>query len=341
MDTSSGSDTDDGDLEGSGGQQQEDSVLTWYLRTARLALALAVIANRPAGSSGRQAAQDLHVRLSGRQSWRARAEHLQDEVLRLRQELLLLHRVGCKPKSNAATGGSPEILAEDPRASPNTVLHGEGDSGCDTGSNTTSLLQSQDLSEAASIHPSLGRGLPFSDLNSQRKTEKTIILHVRFLRDLLALRKIKEVGHGATVAGDDAIIADSVCSLLSCMVSYCTDQTLLLPISFLPEAAQVVASVLEQRSLWKPDCTLYVKKVDDLLKQFTSLILNNAELNMFQMQEALADCLIHLGRCSLLKSSLVCHLLSEINHFADELWQACQVFSLYSFSRIYIIDDLG
>uniref|UniRef100_A0A667YZW8 Meiosis-specific, MEI4 homolog (S. cerevisiae) n=1 Tax=Myripristis murdjan TaxID=586833 RepID=A0A667YZW8_9TELE len=62
----------------------------WLMKKARLALAVAVIKNKPPGQSGREHAEALAGQLrSLDEGWRSRAQGLQQEVLRLRQELLL------------------------------------------------------------------------------------------------------------------------------------------------------------------------------------------------------------------------------------------------------------
>lgn len=65
-------------------------VAAWLARKARLAVAVAVIKSRPPGVSGRSHAQSLAAQLRSREArWRSRAGELQEEVLHLRQELLL------------------------------------------------------------------------------------------------------------------------------------------------------------------------------------------------------------------------------------------------------------
>lgn len=62
----------------------------WYLRTAKLALALAIIRSKPAGRSSREHTEHLARVVSGQESeWRSRVETLEAEVLQLRQKLLL------------------------------------------------------------------------------------------------------------------------------------------------------------------------------------------------------------------------------------------------------------
>lgn len=61
-----------------------------YLRTSKLALALAIIHSKPADKSGREHAEHLARVVSGQESkWRLKVEALEAEVLQLRQKLLL------------------------------------------------------------------------------------------------------------------------------------------------------------------------------------------------------------------------------------------------------------
>lgn len=62
----------------------------WFLVKAKVALAAAVIRTRPSGLSGREYAEALACKLKSRdEGWRRKAQELQQEVLRLRQEVLM------------------------------------------------------------------------------------------------------------------------------------------------------------------------------------------------------------------------------------------------------------
>ncbi|XP_058879525.1 meiosis-specific protein MEI4 isoform X2 [Acipenser ruthenus] len=302
---------------------------SWYLRTSKLALALAIIGSKPPRKSGREYTEYLVTCLCSKdENWRAKAQALEAEVLRLRQKLLLTK---IKPKGKRDTGdNSLEILSQDLMGSLNDTTQLEGDSGCDTssgqGNNTMSLLHSQEPAGFTSHQTSLK---PLCGSSYESSKEKTIRLHTQFLQNLLGLRQLTEPGYLTTDPlvshRDVSLVTDSVCQLLRCMLSYCTNPKLLLPSSsFLLEAAQVLASVLDHGSLCKPALTQCMTRVEEFFKDLVSLILRNKELNRFQNQESLADCLILLGGCSLLRASLISLLLSQINRFADELSQACQ-----------------
>lgn len=62
----------------------------WYLRTSKLALALAIIRSKPADKSSREYTEHLARMVSAQESrWRSKVEALEAEVLQLRQKLLL------------------------------------------------------------------------------------------------------------------------------------------------------------------------------------------------------------------------------------------------------------
>ena len=63
---------------------------TWYLKTSKLALALAIIHSKPADRSSREYAEHLATLVTQPESkWKAKVEALEAEVLQLRQRLFL------------------------------------------------------------------------------------------------------------------------------------------------------------------------------------------------------------------------------------------------------------
>lgn len=64
--------------------------LAWHIRRAKLGVALAVIKSKPAGKSAREHAEYLAAKLKQQEeNWKSKAEDLKEEVLRLKQDLLL------------------------------------------------------------------------------------------------------------------------------------------------------------------------------------------------------------------------------------------------------------
>lgn len=65
-------------------------VQAWYLRTSKLALALAIIRSKPADKTSKEYAEHLAMLVSEKEStWKSKIEVLEAEVLELRQKLLL------------------------------------------------------------------------------------------------------------------------------------------------------------------------------------------------------------------------------------------------------------
>lgn len=70
---------------------------------AKVALAVAIIKNKPSGASGREYAEALACKLKSRdESWKEKAQELQEEVLRLRQELLITRVTSTRSATQAA-----------------------------------------------------------------------------------------------------------------------------------------------------------------------------------------------------------------------------------------------
>uniref|UniRef100_A0A3Q2W9X1 Uncharacterized protein n=1 Tax=Haplochromis burtoni TaxID=8153 RepID=A0A3Q2W9X1_HAPBU len=82
-----------------------ESIMTNW--PAKVAVAVALIRNRPPGMSGRQYAEALGCRLRSQdEGWKKKAEELQREVLRLRQEALIATAT-CASKSSTQVAGRP------------------------------------------------------------------------------------------------------------------------------------------------------------------------------------------------------------------------------------------
>lgn len=72
------------------GTKAKMDVQTWYLKTSKLALALAIIHSKPADRSSRQYAEQLAALVTQQESkQKSKVEALEAEVLQLRQKLFL------------------------------------------------------------------------------------------------------------------------------------------------------------------------------------------------------------------------------------------------------------
>uniref|UniRef100_A0A8B9RJV5 Meiosis-specific, MEI4 homolog (S. cerevisiae) n=1 Tax=Astyanax mexicanus TaxID=7994 RepID=A0A8B9RJV5_ASTMX len=96
---------------------------TWDLRTAKLAVAVAIIKSKPPGVSGRQHAEILAARLKKQEeTWKAKAEDLKEEVLQLRQELLLTKLLS-KPRKSAEAERGECVCVSPSHFLTNYILH--------------------------------------------------------------------------------------------------------------------------------------------------------------------------------------------------------------------------
>ncbi|XP_046878076.1 meiosis-specific protein MEI4 [Hypomesus transpacificus] len=330
------------------------NVLEWRVKKAKLALAFAVIKSRPPGKSGRLQAEDLAVKLRSQdEALRTKAQGLQEEVLRLRQELLLTKLLSNQSKPQNEAGDScTEVFSQDLMGSFNDQPNTDMDSGCGTENSTEALLSTgscTDTSVPQSLQPAVsGPQLPSVSPSEGCPQGKALLLHMHFLQSVCALRRVGCEGgvHAAELsASDSSVVGDSVCQLLSSVVGICRDS--LPPLPLLRQAACVAAQAVEYWGpLGRPPEPIVIQG-EDTLKELLGVLLHNDQLNRChvltcscvvyftvpcvdmllccsQVQETLTSCLILLGGSSLLKSLLIRHVLSEIDRVADHLWHTCQ-----------------
>ncbi|KAJ8356083.1 hypothetical protein SKAU_G00188770 [Synaphobranchus kaupii] len=287
----------------------------WYLRTVKLAAAVAVIKSKPPGRSGRQHAEHLAAKLKSQDvDWKAKAQGLEKEVLHLRQELYLT-KVLSKARSCDGTGdGSIDPLCPERGSSTKDTPTWEKDSGCETEENTEAPPPAPNPGELTLVDPT-----PRASFGSA--LDRTVLLHTQFLQNLVGLARLES---RALPDSDCSVVPDSICQLLSSMVSACRDLRSFPSAPLLLQASRVAARAVDHGSSGRPPSADVMAQVEDSLKELTDLLLNNSQLNRFHMQETLAECLTLLGGSSLLKPLLVRHILCRINRFADELWETCQ-----------------
>lgn len=83
--------------------------LAWRLSGAKLGIAFAVIKSKPAGRSGRQHAEYLADKVKQQEeNWKTKAEELQNEVLTLKQELML-NKLLSKQRNGAETARGESV----------------------------------------------------------------------------------------------------------------------------------------------------------------------------------------------------------------------------------------
>ncbi|XP_018599064.2 meiosis-specific protein MEI4 [Scleropages formosus] len=294
-------------------QHLENDPGDWYLKTAKLAVAVALIKTRPVGRTGRQQAEYLASRLLAEDNtWKAKAQNLEKEVLWLQQELLLSK---VQVDLGSSGPGAGNLTLDQPpnncEYSMKNTLTLERDSGLGTGSNMEELPPSQGpcLSQ-----PILSAGiLPLIPTATSDNCERALLLHTQFLQNLAGFQWL------ATSDRNSSVVIDSVCQLISCLMAILKDPGTLPPTPLLRRAAQVTAQTVD--SFCGPAFGKLVERVEDCLKELTGLLLKLSQLDQFQVQKTLADCLILLGGSSSLKPSFVHHALCEINRFGDHLRQ--------------------
>uniref|UniRef100_A0A8C9QLN4 Meiosis-specific, MEI4 homolog (S. cerevisiae) n=1 Tax=Scleropages formosus TaxID=113540 RepID=A0A8C9QLN4_SCLFO len=224
---------------------------------------------RPVGRTGRQQAEYLASRLLAEDNtWKAKAQNLEKEVLWLQQELLLRNLTLDQPPNNC-------------EYSMKNTLTLERDSGLGTGSNMEELPPSQGpcLSQ-----PILSAGiLPLIPTATSDNCERALLLHTQFLQNLAGFQWL------ATSDRNSSVVIDSVCQLISCLMAILKDPGTLPPTPLLRRAAQVTAQTVD--SFCGPAFGKLVERVEDCLKELTGLLLKLSQLDQVR------TCLLKRNLC--------------------------------------------
>ncbi|KAF4099111.1 meiosis-specific protein MEI4 [Onychostoma macrolepis] len=293
-----------------------EGAVSWYMRVSKLAVAVAVIKISPSGGA-RQFAESLADRLRQQdEGWRSTAQSLHEDVLRLRQELLLT-RLLFKKKSNDGPGHGQEIAKELSQDDPQQL---KGDSGCDT-----------DISSQTQIYGAQAPCLPLTPPNSQNFSlqdrkwhqDHSLLKHMQFLRCLSGLSR----GCESSLCPDGDVVWDSVVQLLDSVVEVFRQAHVGQPLHHpeqLHHATQVVAQTLSRGGTQRGCSVQHFSKVDDLLKEMINLLLTNQKLNSFSVHGVLSECLLALGGSPVVRAALVQLLMSQIIQLAQQLWDTCE-----------------
>lgn len=195
-------------------------------------------------------------------------------------------------------------------------LNSDMDSGCGMENNTETLLLTQDSAEPSAqpafppvttTHPQI----PFSSLCEAGPRGKAMLLHMQFLQSLCGLNRVEWEAMGAEAGGfsldrdkDRSVVADSVCQLLSCVVSASRDDRPLPPRSLLLQASRVVAQAVDHWLSHRQPSQLFVTGMEDSLKELTDVLLRNGQLNRVREHNAYRSVLmticftvLYLCRC--------------------------------------------
>ncbi|KAM5284523.1 meiosis-specific protein MEI4 isoform 2-T2 [Hipposideros larvatus] len=253
----------------------------WYLRTSKLALALAIIRSKPADKSSREYTEHLAMVVSGQESkWRSKVEALEAEVLQLRQNLLL-----SRIRSGLFKSGDPssQLQAQEPGSSESilTVLE---DSGCDL-----SNEQRTEPSETSQHFVESCTPTPFPPLPILKKhgatPENPLSSHMQFLQRLLELKNWTESESLKTnlshFENNSSTVSDSVFQLLDGLITfYCEPK---FPFSnFCTEAVETLARLISDCNLSHHILKKCSKKLEEFEKTLLQIILKNGHINRVQ-----------------------------------------------------------
>ncbi|XP_062266977.1 meiosis-specific protein MEI4 isoform X3 [Platichthys flesus] len=285
-----------------------------FCSKAKVAVAVAIIKSRPAGMSGREHAEALGCRLRSRDhSWREEAQELQQEVLRLRQELLITRGTSVARNATDTAGhdAADEATSQD--------LFGPSQPQPDCDSETPELFQ-EDLQPAAS--PPLPPAA--SSLH-----ERAMHPHVHFLQSLCALHRVAGDQRGLEAlwfspgGGAGSVLADSVCQLLHSVTVACRDPPPLGPCDLVLQACQVAARAMDLFCSQRLPSAEFMSRVEASLTDMTAMLLHNQSCRLLAA-ERLMECLVALGSSNMSRSFVIRHLLSQISAVADQLWHILQ-----------------
>ncbi|XP_023400067.2 meiosis-specific protein MEI4 [Loxodonta africana] len=306
-------------------------VQAWYLRTSKLALALAIIRSKPADKSSREYTEHLARVVSGQESkWKSKVEALEAEVLQLRQKLLNSICSGSFKNGNLAS----QLQTQEPRSSENTSVLLE-DSGCDLSNEqqTEPSETSQHFMESCSL-------TPFPPLPIMKRhcgtLQNPLSSHMQFLQHLLELKNVTESDSLKTglsqFENDYSAVSDSVFQLLDGLITFYSNPQIPFS-SFWTEAVCMLARLFSDYNLSNHILKKCSKKLEEFEKTLLQVILRNNHINRFQVQHYISQSLVTLGSCSLLRKSIVSLLLSEVNSFAGDLEAITQVQASYDVIR--------
>ncbi|XP_053501624.1 meiosis-specific protein MEI4 isoform X3 [Ictalurus furcatus] len=245
----------------------------WHIRRAKLGVALAVIKSKPAGKSAREHAEYLAAKLKQQEeNWKSKAEDLKEEVLRLKQDLLLTKLLS-KQRNGAETARGDYVVKLFSQDLTEAQLS-ENDSGCDT--QTLSLTPDPADAVLSSTVPPYSIRPGHSSFHRDTR-ECALSKHMRFLQNLSALR-----GSGRNTQMDrgDAVMEDTALSMIKSVVEAHREAGAgrLGDVSQLGrflQASRLVAQALE-KGLCKQDV---YEKAEEMLEQLLELLLNNSQLN--------------------------------------------------------------
>uniref|UniRef100_A0A8C3KBK7 Meiotic double-stranded break formation protein 4 n=1 Tax=Calidris pygmaea TaxID=425635 RepID=A0A8C3KBK7_9CHAR len=325
------------DREIKGGRENQ----VWYLKISKLALAFAIIHSKPPGKSCKEYTEHLAKTLSEQDfGWKSKAEALEAEVLRLRQELLLNKICPRFCLQNGKPDASAETLLDQERINPPSYSSQLEDSGCDVSNDCAfdSLGTASDFPQSEHNVNASNRWLervPPLDLCCTSK-EESLAAPVQFLRHLLEIRKLSEAGilqaDFTELENNSFTICNSVSRLLDGLTVFYNSPKI--PVSnLLSEAVCVLISLITDSKLSNHVLKKCFKKLEEFKKNLIKIILRSSGVNRFQALHAVSHTLGLLARNNVLRNSLISLLLPEVRQFAEQLLEAHQVQAMYDITQ--------
>ncbi|TRY59140.1 hypothetical protein DNTS_032395 [Danionella cerebrum] len=290
-----------------------EGALRWYIHATRLAVAVAIIKISPPGGA-RLFTESLAERLKQQEeSWRSRAKGLKEDLLHLKQELLLTHAL-LKTRSNAEPG--PWMASQDDQK------QFRADSECDA----------ENISQTQSCRALIPYQTP-TPPNSQIFTlrpghwsqEQKLIKHTEFLLRLSVLQG----GFEPALCTESDVVWESVVQLMDSMVEAFRQAHAGQPLGHseqLHQASKLLAQTLSPEKARHGFSEQHSHRVEELMREMICLMLSNQQLNALSVQMVLSKCLLALGGSRVLKSPLVRLLMSLVIQMAQKLWDACEGF---------------
>ncbi|XP_031201350.1 meiosis-specific protein MEI4 [Mastomys coucha] len=307
-------------------------IQSWYLKTSKLALALAIIHSKPADRSSREYTEHLATLVTQQQSkWKSKVEALEAEVLQLRQKLFL-----SRISSGLLKNGHdvlPTLSDQEPTSSENTLTLMD-DSGC--------VLSNEQRSEPAELSQNFVESTnpPFLPLPLEKKPcatlDRPLSSHMQFFQHLLELKKWTESSNLKVFLTlfekDSSTVSDSVSQLLDGLITFYQNPKI--PFSnFWTEAVGTLARLASDFNFSNHIFKRCSQKLEEFEKTLLQAILGNNSINRFQVQHYVSQSLVTLGSCSLLRKSIISLLLSEVNSFVDDLGAIDQDQGIYDVTR--------
>lgn len=290
----------------------------WCFMKAKLALAVAIIKNKPPGVSSGQYAQALGRQLKARDE--SRKEKAQG--LTLRQEVLMAKLTSLMEAadfSGRMNGNSQDLFGP-----------GSAEPEDDAGSETP------DLDLSPNTEPVAGCSTPPIPSDRPASPQSDVVLrHTRFLQSLGSLQWLKGCEGMETPwfgpDGDGALVLEDTLSELLDFVAEGRGSVRLGSGDYAVAACQAAAQATDL--LGSRRSAKFTSRVGKRLKELIGMLLNGDQTSglgsrgsVLELQlQNLKRCLMVLGSSSSLRSLLIRHVMSELTALTNQLWQVIQI----------------